>query len=142
MTKLEQTIRELTPHLYEEHREMLRFPLGFDMAHSNQCQHLTFDMMEALQHRDLPVRREYHRDEDGFWHYLLAHPLDIGTPPAESDIVTDLNPWQYTGDYRLAGPIHAPRHELMQVLRQSKAPEWFVALRSLETVIAPHQQHR
>ncbi len=140
MKHLEQTIADLTPHLYADRVDAMRLPYGTDMSHSNQCQYLTHDMMQALQHRGLPVQRELHEDEYGNWHYLLAHAGE-GVVASDSDIVTDLNPWQWTTDRRHSGPIHTTRGELYEILRDAGAPESFIALRSLETIVTRHQQN-
>lgn len=135
MTNLERDIRDLTPQLYQAQADAMGIPIWTDMSHSHQCQPLSHHMLQALQHRGYELRRELHQDETGNWHYLLAH----GDEPADDELVTDLNPWQYTADSRLTGPLHAPRSEVMARLQQEQAPEFFVALRGLATIVKAHK---
>lgn len=138
MTNLEKDIQSITPGLYQAQAEALGLPIWKDMSHSHQCQPLSFHMLQALQNRGHVLRRELHQDDGGNWHYLLAH-TDEEAQPTDSDLVTDLNPWQYSVESRLTGPLHAPRDEVMARLREEQAPEGFVALRALETIVNAHK---
>ena len=137
---LESTIDTLVPQAYEARIAIDGHYPHTDMSHSNQCQLLTFDMMEALHNRGIPARREYHEDDDGrlkVWHYLLAHE-DIGAEPTEKDIVTDMNPWQWTDNKSLSGHLFGPRYEVMNRLADAGAPDYFIALRGIQTITKLH----
>ena len=138
MTELERHIQEITPGLYHAQAEAMGLPVWKDMSHSHQCQPMSFHMMQALTNRGHVLRRELHQDENGNWHYLLAHTKE-DADPTEHDLVTDLNPWQYTADAKVSGPLHARRDEIMDRLRLEQAPEFFVALRGLETIVQTHK---
>lgn len=141
MTTLKNMVNELIPSLYEERAEAMGRPAWIDLSHSHQCQPLTFDLMTALHNRGVVVRRELHKDDAGNWHYLLAH-SDIDSRPSKDDIVTDVNPWQWTDDTKYKGPLHASREEVMDVLHDAGAPAFFIALRSLQTVVKSHQPQK
>lgn len=121
----------------EVNRQLL-LPEWKDQSAGNQCHALTFHVMTALQYADIPVRRELHRDRFDNWHYVLAHTA-LDAMPTDDDLISDLNPWQWRPERMGSGPIHAPRGELMEILRRSGAPEFFIALRSLETVVKAHE---
>ena len=135
MNSLERDIREIAPQLYQAQAEAMGIPAWTDMSRSHQCQPMSHHMMQALQRRDYSVRRELHQDESGNLHNLQAH----GDEPTERELLTDLNPWQYGPETNATGLLHAPRDEVMARLRQERAPEFFVALRGLETIVAAHK---
>ena len=141
MSSLETTITELIPDLYKERAEILGRPAWVDQSHSNQCQPLTFDLMIALQNRGFPVRRELHKDDNGNWHYILAH-ADSNSIPSDNDMMTDVNPWQWTADMKYKGPLHATREDVMAALERAGAPDYFIALRSLETIVKSHEPQK
>lgn len=99
---------------------------------------LTKGLTVALNNRAIESRREYHRDDEGIWHFVVAHgPVDAA--PSHDDIITDLNPWQFMehapGNYTY---LHASRGEIMDRLEKEGAPDYFIALRSLETIVHAH----
>ena len=144
MSPLEVTINELAPLLYEECNRSQGAPLTMDQTRGSNCDFLTLNMLDCLQNRGYELRREYHRDSNSNWHYLLAHsPIDA--EPSMNDMVTDLNPWQWSTDRQYSGLLHAPRDKLMQQLSDTGAPEFFIALRGLDTIVMTHKaamQHR
>ena len=134
MPNLTETIHDLAPQLYDEQRNLMGLARGTDMSHSNQCQPMTLAMTEALVNRGLPVKREHHLEQTrGCWHYVLNHSL--GDEPTQDDLITDLNPWQWTTQPRYTGLLHAPRNEVMARIREAGAPDYFVALRGIHTIV-------
>jgi hypothetical protein len=132
-TELSPLMHELSWHAGEDLRQQKGLPN--DQSNGNRCDVLTYSVMEALQFRGLPIRRELHTDEYKNWHYLLAHALP-DTEPSYYDVVTDLNPWQWRAQ---GGPIiHGTREEVMEKMRFTGAPDFVVALRGLETIYKPH----
>ena len=135
MTQLETKMRSLARDIGAEVNQQLGLPHYYDQSKGNRCDLLTLHAFEALEFRGDAVRRELHEDGHGNWHYLLAHgPVDA--EPTDSDLMSDMNPWQWreTG----GGILHAPRDEVMEQLRAAGAPDFFVALRSLETITKSH----
>lgn len=139
MSELKAVIADIVPDMYYDLRERLRLPLNTNMASSNQCHVLTKGLSTALSLRGIEHRREYHEtpDDDPF-HFVIAHtPRD--SDPSDSDLITDLNPWQFLPSASVHHTyIHAPRHELMQRLADAGAPDYFIALRGLETIVHAH----
>lgn len=135
MTQLKHTMRSLAHHAGEEINEQLGLPIGYDQSRGNRCDLLTYHVLRALEYREMEVRRELHMNENGSWHYILAH-AHAEAEPTETDLMSDLNPWQGRDFSR--GMLHLPRAELMEQLRVSGANESFVALRSLSTIVRAH----
>ena len=138
---LRNLLDEIVPDLYVSVAEGLGIPLRHpnEMAFSNQCEALTKALLGALVTRQrLPARREFHRpcSGDQRYHYLVAHePKDA--PPTDDDLITDLNPWQYLKDRDLRRSfLHGTRQEVMDTLREGKAPEWYIGCRSVETIVS------
>ncbi len=135
MTVTQGLMQEFARYASEDLNKNMGLPAGYDQSMGNRCDILTYDVMEAMKHRSVLLRRELHQDEDGNWHYLLANEPRY-CEPTDDDLVTDLNPWQwrtYGG-----GILHAPRAELMQALNEAGAPDTFVALRSMATITKIH----
>lgn len=135
----DEMIRELAQHAGTEVNERIGAPRWQDQSAGNQCHNLTLLVMQALEYRGVETARELHRDSHGNWHYLLRHTA-VDKAPTNEDLITDLNPWQWIGDFSKGkGPLHAPRSEVMQTLEESGAPDYFIALRSLTTVAKLHE---
>lgn len=134
-------IRELSRHIYITQNEKDGAPFYSDQSHSSNCDKLSLTLYNCLQARGIPGRREYHADDRGNWHYLIAYG-QVDTTPTESDIITDLNPWQWTSDARLTGPLHGPRADVMERLETAGAPDFFIALRGIQTIAMPHRLPR
>lgn len=119
---------------------MLNLPPNYDQTRGNRCDLLTQAVMNRMLHIEgIALRRELHQDADGNWHYILAHePIDA--KPMDTDLMSDLNPWQWRGSGR--GMLHLPRNELMLQLQENGAPEHFVALRSIDTITTTHDLRR
>lgn len=134
-TMLHETVDGLAVWAAEDLNERLSFPYGTDQTAGNRCDALTLDVMTALVNRGESVRRELHVDDERRWHYLLAH-RTIDEVPRDDDIVSDLNPWQWRGS---GGQIlHGHRGDVMEQLVAAGAPDFFVALRGLETISIAH----
>lgn len=127
----------LVPHVYEEVSGNLMLPRTTDMSHSNKCDVLTLSLYEGIRARKLPVRRELHQAENNLWHYVIVHAAE-NDQPRNDDLITDLNPWQYENNFKHSGPLHGPRYEVMNTLKSADAPPWFVALRGIGSITAPH----
>lgn len=138
MTELRRTIDDIVPNLYDSVASDFQYPPGVNLAGSNQCHVLSKGLWLALDARGIRSRRELHQDDEGLWHYVVAHtPLDA--QPSEDDIVTDLNPWQFMDRPPLHYTyLHESRQDLMDRLASEGAPDYFVALRGLATVVMPH----
>lgn len=135
----DEMIRELAQHAETEVNERIGAPRWQDQSAGNQCHYLTLFVMQALECRGVEAARELHRDNHGNWHYLLRHTAIDNTPTSE-DLITDLNPWQWARNFSKGkGLLHAPRSEVMQILEESGAPDYFIALRSLTTVAKTHE---
>lgn len=113
-------------------------PAHTDQTRGNNCDLLTFFVMEAMQARDLPVRRELHTN-NGFWHYVLAHALP-DEKPTENDIITDLNPFQ--GKNQGGRILHGQRSEVLRTLTTAGVGIIMVTLRSSATIELPHDTRR
>lgn len=143
MTKLETMMQEINHHASITVNEQLGQPYWKDQSAGNQCHALTRHALIAMEYRGIPVRRELHRDREN-WHYILAHTPE-GTEPSDDDMITDFNPWQFysldrnrfTGIGK--GMLHMPRAELMHKLEAEGAPDFFVALRSIQTIVKSHE---
>lgn len=142
MTQLAgELIQELALYAQVEVNEQLGAPHYTDQSAGNQCHQMTYLIEAALRSRGHEVGRELHRDDSGNWHYLLRHTPTESTP-TETDLITDLNPWQWAkGLSKGRGLLHAPRHEVMETLRDAGAPDYFIALRSLTTLVKAHEPH-
>ena len=131
-------VEEIIPGMYENIAQTQGYPMGYNLAGSNQCHVLSKGLYLALKTRNLESRREYHRLDDDTWHYVVAHTPEDAVP-TEDDIITDLNPWQYLG--QRAGNLsylHGTRQEVMDILRAHEAPDYIVSLRGLATVAKAH----
>ncbi|HEV7453881.1 MAG TPA: hypothetical protein VGO07_01335 [Candidatus Saccharimonadales bacterium] len=138
-TLLYETVHDLTPIIYEVTKEQLSMHPYADMSRSNRCHNLTLNLLRALDGRHIEARRELHKTSGGLWHYVIAH-APISAPPTETDIITDLNPWQFDDNPSHSGLLHAERHEVQAVLATEGAPEWFVSLRGLSTIAEAHTE--
>lgn len=108
----------------------------YDQTKGNRCDLLTHAMMMQMIRLDgVTPRRELHQNNQGDWHYILAHE-PIEAKPTNDDLVSDLNPWQWGGQG--SGILHMPRGELLDFLSSRGAPAQFVALRSIETITCQH----
>ena len=126
-------LTDLARHSAEALNDELGLPRHYDQTKGNRCDRLTLDVSEALQNRGVHVRRELHMDDEGNWHYVLSHDHN---PPSKTGLITSLNPWQgreYGGNI-----LHAPRDEVMDMLRDGGMSDSFVALHSLETIVKQH----
>jgi hypothetical protein len=138
MVKNHDVIEQVVPQMYEDFLTDFQYPFGTNPAATNQCHILTKTLHIALQNRGIETRRELHRTEDGLWHFLVAHtPADA--EPSEDDVVTDLNPWQFMesapGHYTF---IHDSRQAVMEKLAREGAPDYFISLRGLATIVKSH----
>lgn len=139
MTSIQHLVEEYARYASEEINQELNLQPGYNQTHGNRCDKLTLGVMQALQVGGFGVRRELHADAGGNWHYLLAH-ADIDTAPTDTDLISDLNPWQWRG-YG-TGILHAPRDEVMNRLQAEGAPTFFVALRSVRSIAQAHDTRR
>ena len=108
-----------------------------EVTHSTKCHTLTKDLMTSLQNEGFPVRRELHMDEQGRWHYIIAHSTDSAS---DLDTITDMNPWFSSDIDEHTGLLHGQRLEVMDTLLQKGMQPEFVALRSLSTIVLPHTE--
>ncbi|MDQ5958764.1 MAG: hypothetical protein QG562_583 [Patescibacteria group bacterium] len=109
--------------------------LGYDQTRGNLCHLLTYYVFERLKIEGLVARRELHMDANRVWHFLIAH-SDANATPTESDIISDLNPWQ--GHYSGTGILHGSRSYVIDTLRTRGLPESHIALRGLKTIKVAH----
>jgi hypothetical protein len=131
----EAAVAQIVPAMFDSIRQDFQLPIHTNLAASNQCHVLTKGLHIALSGRNLDARREFHQDEEGIWHYLIAHhPMD--SLPRDDDIITDLNPWQFM--QKNLSPnftyLHGERGEIMDRLASEGAPDYFIALRGLATI--------
>lgn len=110
----------------------LKSPPHTDLTRSNLCHELTRYIARRLQAEGSPTQRELHADKCGNWHFVLNHE-GPGKPPSDDDLITDFNPWQWGGSG--TGILHLPRGEVIKTLSRNKAPNFFVALRGLSTIV-------
>jgi hypothetical protein len=136
-TPLSETVHGLAPAIYEATREELILHPYTDMSRSNRCHNLTLNLFRALDGRHIEARRELHQTPEGLWHYVIVH-APTNTPPSETDVITDLTPWQFEGAPPHSGLLHAGRREAQEILATAGAPEWFVSLRGLSTIVEAH----
>lgn len=138
MTALDVLVSDLyyEINLHQNHKEGA--PIYGDQSHSSNCDRLTLQMARCLLSRGLEFRREFHQDNEKYWHYVIAHAAIEATPRID-DVITDMNPWQWTTSKEYSGPLHGPRHEVMQQLLDAGAEESFVALRGIETIVTAHR---
>ncbi len=132
-------VQELAHYAQAEVNEQLGAPHFTDQSAGNQCHQMTHIVAAALSNRGHEVGRELHRDDEGNWHYLIRHTAADATP-TDADLITDFNPWQWAnGLSRGKGLLHAPRAEVMETLHEVGAPDFFIALRSLKTIVKAHE---
>jgi len=134
-------IHELARHAEAEVNEQTGAPYWQDQSSGNQCHQLTHLVATTLKNRGYDVGRELHRDDLENWHYLLRHNA-ADSVPTNDDLITDLNPWQWAKDLSKGkGLLHGTRAEVMETLYHAGAPDFFIALRSLSTVVKSHEPH-
>jgi hypothetical protein len=131
------TIAELVPTIYEDAIKRWKMHPSTDLSRSGKCSQLTIDLAIKLWKLDLPHRRELHRlpEEPNYFHFVIAHSQDDPTP---QDAITSMNPWGYEDGDRFTGHLHGPRDWVRQVLHDAGAPEQFVAIHGIETIVKPH----
>lgn len=138
MSLVSACVRELVPMVNADTIEKLGLHPHTDMSRSNQCGKLTLTLYGALVPRNLACRRELHLlpEYPDNYHYLIAH-APAEEPSSDRDIVTDLNPWQFAGNNR-SGHLHDERHIVQEILTDAGAPDWFVAMRGVSSVVETH----
>jgi hypothetical protein len=136
MKSTQNIVSDLVPGINAGISDQLGLPPLTDMSRNNFCHEQTLALYNNLHTRGLESRRELHQNNQG-WHFIIAHAA-TNSEPSDSDIMTDMNPWQYAGTQAGSGHLHLPRHELMTVLANAGAPEYFVSLRGLATVTQAH----
>jgi hypothetical protein len=138
MTPVAAHVRELIPMVNNDVIERLGLHPHTDMSRSNQCGKLTLSLYGALVPRDITSRRELHllSEYPENYHYLIAH-VPAEETPSDRDIITDLNPWQFTDSGR-SGYLHDERHIVQEILADAGAPEWFVAMRGISSIAEIH----
>ena len=109
---------------------------GIDLSQSDRCHALTLDMWRIMDTAGVPARREFYY-RDGHLHFNIVH-ASPDALPSENDVITNLNPWQWTPDLVRTGYLHGPRHEVIQALRVAGVDEKYIALQRAETAILPH----
>ncbi|GEM_PF-2627456 len=134
-----QEVARLVPLIYEASIGEFGLHPNTDMSRSNKCHTLTKDMLLALRCEEIAVRRELHKDASGLWHYIIAH-TDVETPPSDEDIITDINPWCFSGGEAYTGYLHAPRQEVMATLAAADLSAEQVSLRGLSTIVLAHTE--
>jgi hypothetical protein len=132
---MKQLVEEFARYAAEDLNESLGLAPGYDQTKGNRCDRLTLQVAQALGQRGILLRRELHMDANEQWHYVLAHQRP-DAEPTEDDLLSSLNPWQWRS-YG-GGILHMPRAEMQETLVQAGAPESFVALHSLGTIVRPH----
>ena len=138
--EIQQVLEQVVEPIYQEVAAAQGRPTWRTMPFSHQCDPLSRNLFEAFANRRMTARRELHTipTPDGpMWHFMVAH-ADPGDEPALSDLVTDLNPWQFREPTPTLSYIHATREELMSTLAEQGAPEWFVSLRGIQTIKERH----
>jgi hypothetical protein len=92
----------------------------------------------TLRNQGIESRREFHRNTENIWHFVIAHAA-LDATPSYDDLVTDLNPWQFMNRApEHMSFLHAPRSEVMERLEGYGAPDYYVALRGLDTIVHTH----
>jgi hypothetical protein len=130
--------RDFIPTVYSDSIQEFGFHSSTDMSRSTKCHTMTLDLLKHLRSGGMHIRREFHRTPAGMWHYVLAHAA-VGAQPSEEDVITDLNPWNYSpGGEAYTGYLQGPRYEVEASLRMAGAPEEHIALRGLSTLVAAH----
>lgn len=109
-------------------------PYNTDLTRSNFCHLLTLGLYNQLDRAEMPAQREFHKSGE-LWHYVIRHSID---PPSPSDIITDLNPWQFPPKQPRTGLLHGPRSDVMRIIRDAGAPEYYVSLRGISTITRQH----
>lgn len=136
VSNLEQLIRHYTYDAAQGINELRG--ARSDQSGGNQCGLLTLAVYNnlvnhpALLQQRTVLKRELHQDDMGNWHYMLK----LGNTqdePTESDTIADLNPWQFNGK-KGSGILYGARADIMDTLSQNNAPDFFVALRGIETI--------
>ena len=131
-------VEQVVPDMFEAMAQDLP---QTNLAASNQCEMLTKGLYIALTNQGFDIKREYHEDNDGIFHYVINHQPEAEAP-REEDVITDLNPWQFMTDHlpsRVTHTyLHGTRQEVMERLEKEGAPDYFIALRGLATVTKAH----
>ncbi len=140
MTELSPQFRNYAAAAQEDVNMILERPTGTDQSAGSRCDVLTRSFQLRAKANGILLRRELHRNEDGEWHYLIVHD-DPESSPTEEDVITDLNPWQFSRGRIQEGPLHGPRHEVIDMLRTRGAWDRVLALRGLSTIVMPHDDN-
>lgn len=136
-------VAELVPHVYEDvgAHHMSR-QVHTDLSRSNLCNPLSHTLQEVLSVRNISSRRERHHTGRTAWHFLIAASLP-DTQPSETDMVVDLNPWRFEGcPPQYTGYLFGTRQAVQDILHDAGAPDWYVSLRGIETIVEKHTMTR
>lgn len=138
MTEIRQIVADIVPGMYDSIAHDFHYPLGTNLAGSNQCHVLSKGLWIALNNRGIETRRERHEAENGDWHYLIAH-APVDAEPSDEDVITDLNPWQFMPSPPLnLGHLHGTRAEVTGTIEQHGASNHVQSLRLLRTLVLAH----
>ncbi|MEO7363949.1 MAG: hypothetical protein ABIV43_00365 [Candidatus Saccharimonadales bacterium] len=116
--------------------EAMAMPVLTDLSRNNLCHVQTSALQNHLAIAGQISRRELHQ-ANGLWHYVVAH-VAPEAEPTNDDLVTDPNPWQFGPSTPQTGHLHLPRGVLMERLQSAGAPDWFIALRGIQTIAQAH----
>jgi hypothetical protein len=138
MSSVSNELNTLVPHLYKTIARDFQYPPNTNVSASNQCHVLTKGLHLTLRNQGIESRREFHRNHENIWHFIIAHtPQDAA--PSNDDFITDLNPWQFMGRApKHMSFLHASRSEVMERLEHFGAPDYYIALRGLDTIVHSH----
>jgi hypothetical protein len=107
-----------------------------DLSRSNLCSALTDTFFRRIG--GVGVRRELLmcNKSAAYWHFLIVHSL---SEPSETDVVTDLSPWQFSSDVpENTGYFHGPRLELIRRLQEADTRWQRIETVRSTSVVSPH----
>jgi hypothetical protein len=136
MSTTESIIEEIMPDLYYYERMRANLHPNTDLSHSNRCHILSIELFRALDARNIECRRELHKVNDA-WHYVVATASPT-EPPSQQDLIVDPNPWQFEPTAKHSGFLYDSRINVQVKLGEAGAPEWFVGLRGIASIVEAH----
>jgi hypothetical protein len=129
-------IASVVPDVYSKVRQVHNLHPNIDLSRSRHCAELTSELWHRLTSRGIEVRRELHQ-ANGLWHFVIAHTAP-GVSPANTDLITDLNPWYHEIGLPYTGHLHGSRPWVEAQLRITGTPENYIALRGIKTITHAH----
>jgi hypothetical protein len=139
MSSIDVVVSHVVPGLYRRIRSEKGLGKNFDVTGlTEDCPEISLYLSRLLLSWTHPARREMHTlPESGLTYFVVSH-AKAGLEASNTDVITDLIPWNFENSSHHTGYLHGPRQDVMEILAGAGAPEEHVALRGLETLVLTH----